>query len=228
MQSYIAKQRGVVPGLASNDWKGRFAENDVFVGMVRDAMRCSMGILVARNAQLLPRRPSAGHKTIHVWWLLDDGGFTFLIAYLLSQHRFFRAPHCEVRLFTVADDKVDRVALLHSVAAMMREFRFKCKVEALHAATSAEVAAETARLQASFPGPARKGGGLEKWVVVSKLMAAHTPKAEDHVNICSIPAPDRFASSHEFLAVLDLLSALPCPTILVRGNGDIVITPESE
>ena len=65
-----------------------------YAQMVFDAFRMRMGVGILRNSQgmesgsklqeisLCRQKPQKG--TIDVWWLIDDGGLTILIPYLLQ------------------------------------------------------------------------------------------------------------------------------------------------
>jgi len=56
--------------------------------------------MLPRGIDNFPDRKSRLAGTIDVWWIVHDGGMLILLAFLLKQHKVWRA--CRIRLFTVA------------------------------------------------------------------------------------------------------------------------------
>ena len=62
--------------------------------------RRALALLVPRCIDNFPDRKARLSGTIDVWWVVHDGGMLILLAFLLKQHKVWRA--CRIRIFTVA------------------------------------------------------------------------------------------------------------------------------
>ena len=68
--------------------------------MVKTVARRRLALLVPRGIDDFPDRKARLSGTIDVWWVVHDGGMLVLLAFLLKQHKVWRA--CRIRIFTVA------------------------------------------------------------------------------------------------------------------------------
>ena len=59
-----------------------------------------LALLLPRGIDNFPDRKTRLSGTIDVWWIVHDGGMLILLAFLLKQHKVWRA--CRIRIFTVA------------------------------------------------------------------------------------------------------------------------------
>ena len=65
------------------------------------AMAERKAMLMVRHLQNFPEKHERMEGTIDVWWVIQDGGFLLLVAYLLRKHRVW--SRTKLRLFTVAE-----------------------------------------------------------------------------------------------------------------------------
>ena len=67
---------------------------------VKTVDKRGLALLLPRGIDNFPDRKSRLSGTIDVWWVVHDGGMLILLAFLLKQHKVWRA--CRIRIFTVA------------------------------------------------------------------------------------------------------------------------------
>ena len=68
--------------------------------VVKTADKRGLALLVPRSIDDFPDRKERLSGTIDVWWVIHDGGMLILLAFLLKQHKVWRA--CRLRIYTVA------------------------------------------------------------------------------------------------------------------------------
>jgi len=67
---------------------------------VKTVNKRGLALLLPRGIDNFPDRKSRLSGTIDVWWVVHEGGMLILLAFLLKQHKVWRA--CRIRIFTVA------------------------------------------------------------------------------------------------------------------------------
>ena len=68
--------------------------------IVKTVDKRGLALLLPRGIDNFPDRKSRLTGTIDVWWVIHDGGMLILLAFLLKQHKVWKA--CRIRIFTVA------------------------------------------------------------------------------------------------------------------------------
>lgn len=109
--SYIIQLTGI-GGLQPNtvllDWpqvplqnrtKGHMRKCKEFASVLRIALASDKAVIAMKGLTDLPSQPV--HGTIDIWWVIHDGGFLILLAWLLVQHRMWRT--CHLRVFTITE-----------------------------------------------------------------------------------------------------------------------------
>lgn len=140
---------------------------------------------------------------IDVWWLIDDGGLTVLLPYLMKLHAFW--SDCKLRLNIIAGSGNEIEVL--NVYHLMNEFRLPFdKPNVIEVdAQNEEPAPATMRRFHEF---AAAGDGVEidferdlirpkvirKWLKVSELVHEHSSQAR--AIILTLPLPTRFYRYH--------------------------------
>ena len=99
----------------SNDDHGDMHMEE-YVDIIRDALEYNFGIMITKNLGQINYRVDSNQKYFHgfvdVWWLLDDGGLSLLVPYLMSEDSYWRSVtvgnnnQCGIRLFLVTDELV--------------------------------------------------------------------------------------------------------------------------
>jgi len=129
--NYIIQLTGI-GGLAPNtvlldwpeNWRKNFKLAEDFVSILRTALAEDKAVLAVRGVQEMPMSQCFG--TIDIWWMIHDGGFLILLAWLLVQHKVWR--QCHLRVFTITEGVTAEQALTKT----LREKRlFEVNVEVI-------------------------------------------------------------------------------------------------
>uniref|UniRef100_A0A6Q2YQ60 Uncharacterized protein n=1 Tax=Esox lucius TaxID=8010 RepID=A0A6Q2YQ60_ESOLU len=190
-----------------------------------------------------------GKKTIDVYWISDDGGLTLLVPYLLSRRKRWRQS--KVRVFivgeehTIEEDRKEMILLLqkfrldiHDVIIMTDSEkppqaknlkRFEDTVALFRLRDEQQAESVVQQLRKDYP-----------WKISDKELEALRQKSERKVRLneiirrnsqqaalvlVSLPVPQLDCPSALYMAWLDTLTCgLPCPTALIRGNQQNVLT----
>ncbi|XP_067117756.1 solute carrier family 12 member 10, tandem duplicate 1 [Osmerus mordax] len=190
-----------------------------------------------------------GKKTIDVYWISDDGGLTLLVPYLLTRRRRWR--QCKVRVFIVGhqynmeEDRKEMISLLK---------RFRLDVHDVIVMTDSEKPPNPKNLKrfedtvapfrlrdAQHPDVSLQQQKKDcPWKISDKELEALRLKSERKVHLneiirrnsqnsalvlVSLPVPQTDCPGALYMAWLDVLtSGLHCPTVLIRGNQQNVLT----
>ncbi|KAG1937890.1 solute carrier family [Pimephales promelas] len=189
-----------------------------------------------------------GRKTIDIYWISDDGGLTLLVPYLFTKRN--RWKKSKIRVFilgdhqTMKEDRKDMKMLLK---------RFRLEIEDIVVITDVDKAPLAKNWQryeetiAPFLLSEEQAGGdvqelkrLSPWKVSDKDLEAIKPKMERTVRlneiikknsinaalvVISLPVPDVNCPSSLYMAWVEALSyGIHCPTLLIRGNQENVMT----
>ncbi|KAG1937889.1 solute carrier family 12 member 3-like isoform X2 [Pimephales promelas] len=189
-----------------------------------------------------------GRKTIDIYWISDDGGLTLLVPYLLTRRN--RWKKCKIRVFILGDQetmKEDR----KDMKMLLKRFRLEFEdIVVITDVDKAPLAKNWQRYEdniAPFVLSEEQAGGdvhelkrLSPWKVSDKDLEAIKPKVERSVRlneiikrnsipaalvVISLPVPDVNCPSSLYMAWVEALSyGIHCPTLLIRGNQENVMT----
>jgi len=185
---------------------------------------------------------------IDVWWLIDDGGLTVLLPYIMKLHSFWSG--CKLRLNIIANSNVVSEEYLN-VYHLMAQFRLPFEKPHLIEVDSKNEQPskytinrfhELTDNQIDFEQDLMRPKVIKKWLKVSELVHQHSNTSQ--VIILTLPLPTRFykIDSNEkedikgkqymngkvYFAILEMLTENLPPIILIRGNGQSALTFYSE
>jgi hypothetical protein len=195
------------------------AEVSEYCDVIRACFFSGYGVGVLRNVEV-DAIPFASKLTIDVWWLVEDGGLTLLMPYLIRKHAEFRGV-CSLRVFTLAPANVieSERARVHD---MLNKFRIVAEVIVLEENGEPSQATEQRfRSMADQPDDVR----AKYFMRLSDLIIEHSDKAA--ICVASLPIPRVGLSNRTYMSYLDLLSANRRPTILLRGNQESALSYHS-
>ncbi|XP_034770356.1 solute carrier family 12 member 3-like [Acipenser ruthenus] len=191
-----------------------------------------------------------GKKTIDLYWISDDGGLTLLIPYLLTRKKRWR--QCRVRVFiighqdTVEEERKEMLSLLsqfrldfHDVVVIidseqaplsenMKRFEDSTAPYRLNDGLRDEATVRELRKDCPWMISDREMEQLkqksERKIRLNEIIQENSPEAA--LILVSLPVANKdFCPSALYMAWLDALSHnLRCPTVLIRGNQQSVLT----
>ncbi|CAN0236875.1 unnamed protein product, partial [Discosporangium mesarthrocarpum] len=161
--------------------------------------------------------------TIDLWWLVDDGGLTILVAHLLSRQANWR--RCKIRLFTLAG-KASITSEQVRMQRLLRKFRIVAELVVVDRdPTQPYEPTQSAHLNFKE----KSGGGAithrdrsAYFVQLSALLHKHSKEAT--LLVVTLPVPRYNMEPRQYMTYLGLLSDNLPPTVLLRGNQESVIT----
>ncbi|XP_072315095.1 solute carrier family 12 member 3-like [Eucyclogobius newberryi] len=190
-----------------------------------------------------------GKKTIDVYWIADDGGLTLLVPYLLTRRKRWRRS--KVRVFIVGDQQ-NMVDGRSEMLALLK--RFRLDFNDVIVMTDSEKRPQPKNLNrfVESVAPFRLNDEQQDsvslhelrqnypWKISDKEFEAFKQKSERKVRLneiirknsqhaalvlVSLPVPQSDCPSALYMAWLDALTCgLHCPTVLIRGNQQNVLT----
>uniref|UniRef100_A0A665WSY9 Solute carrier family 12 member 3-like n=1 Tax=Echeneis naucrates TaxID=173247 RepID=A0A665WSY9_ECHNA len=190
-----------------------------------------------------------GKKTIDVYWIADDGGLTLLVPYLLTRRKRWHSS--KVRVFIVGDEQNMEEGRAEMVALLKR---FRLDFNDVIIMTDSEKYPQARNLNrfADSVDPFRlhdeqqEGVSVEElrqtapWKISDKEFEVFKPKSARIVRLneiirrnsqhaalvlVSLPVPHTDCPRVLFMAWMDTLTCgLHCPTVLIRGNQQSVLT----
>jgi hypothetical protein len=172
----------------------------------------------------------SGGGFIDIWWLIEDGGFVFLLAYLLSLHRDYKKRNTRLRLFGLisgAASKTEKDDERIRLESLLERFRLTAEIVLIpydHTPLASEL--ETF-FQLSKLDSASYEMNEETRTVLNVSSALKQYSLQAHVVMISMPVPKRRYADRQYLAYLDMLSCTGRPTFIARGNQQTVLTIHS-
>jgi len=170
--------------------------------------------------------------TIDVWWLVDDGGLTVLLAHILRLSHRYR--HCQLRIMaepgtgSVEEQHAHLAQVTVDMERMMKQFRISATVVPVEPNIPDE---DVDRL---YAGLVERGVDIEEGVRTQTRNFIRTglriKKYSKHTKfaVVSIPVPRVDVNGRLYMAWLDTLSGqTETPVLLVRGNQQSVLTFDS-
>jgi hypothetical protein len=161
---------------------------------------------------------------IDVWWLVEDGGLTVLVAHLLIRHREFRESHHRLRLFAACSEEtaVDERRKLTDLLV-----RFRISATVIIVDKNARATPETlSRFQemSGLSDEAMEDERVQFFNNIADQMVKYSSLAS--MVVASLPMPKNHIPCKQYFSYLEILTG-ERPTILVRGNQDTVLTYNS-
>ncbi|XP_028261586.1 solute carrier family 12 member 10, tandem duplicate 1 isoform X2 [Parambassis ranga] len=190
-----------------------------------------------------------GKKTIDVYWIADDGGLTLLVPYLLTRRKHWRG--CKIRVFIVGEEQNMEEGRNEMIALLKR---FRLDFNDVIVMTDSEKRPQSENLSRFVDSVApfrlhdeqQEGVSVHElrqrapWKISDKEFEAFKLKSERKVRLneiihrnsqhtalvlVSLPVPHRDCPSALYMAWLDTLTCgLRCPSVLIRGNQQNVLT----
>lgn len=164
--------------------------------------------------------------TIDVWWLIEDGGLTLLLAYLMGRHADYRRSGTHMRLMgLISRDSSpdDIINERHRLEKLVKSFRFDMEVVLVEDDTVPSD--DKVKTFVELAGEKEINSFTRSILNVSSQMNKLSCGASSI--IISLPVPKQSLPPKRYFAYLELLSDTPRPTLLIRGNNETVLSYHS-
>eukprot|EP00636_Phaeomonas_parva_P000528 CAMPEP_0118851222 /NCGR_PEP_ID=MMETSP1163-20130328/748_1 /TAXON_ID=124430 /ORGANISM="Phaeomonas parva, Strain CCMP2877" /LENGTH=989 /DNA_ID=CAMNT_0006783523 /DNA_START=21 /DNA_END=2990 /DNA_ORIENTATION=- len=180
----------------------------------------SNGDLAAAARSIANIKAAEDVPTIDVWWLVDDGGLTILLPFLLRQHQIWRGARFRV-LSISSKNKLTKEQ--SRMTRLLAKFRIDAEVVVVDRRTRNALGPRTVERFEHLSGTTLGNDAQARYFLnVSELIKEESSRAT--LVFVSLPIP-RFAMPNaRWLAYIDLLTDLEPPVVLVRGNQESVLT----
>merc|ERR1719334_1094090 len=143
-----------------------------------------------------------GSSFIDVWWLIDDGGLTVLLPYLMKLHAFWSECHLRLNIIAGAGNEIEVLNVYH----LMNEFRLPfdkpnvIEVDAKHEDPEPATMRRFQELasdgeEIDFERDLIRPKVIRKWLKVSELVHEHSSRAR--AVVMTLPLPTRFYQYHD-------------------------------
>ena len=202
-----------------------------FVSVIQDAFDQQLGVVIFRsnsadspsNSQIFNEKREG---SIDVWWLLDDGGRTLLIPYLLSLNRYWRK--CKLRVFRPAKATSNASELNSSkirMASLLKKFRIDVsdviEFEGISQHPSERSIKEFEELRKDSEVDDHRKKSL-RHIRLGELLKEHSKKAS--LIVMTLPIPSEAVEPSLYMSWLEVMTTGLPPIMLIRGNHTNVLT----
>ena len=216
-------------------WKERSrADIDGYVGAIRDAFNFKLHVMNIRGIDHIDWTKKQLEGTIDVWWLIDDGGMTILIPFIISKAKFWQGPNGStnnIRLFVIGDPselETDKAQIKSLLASFRLDWEvhvisldLKIKDETL--LVYDEVISNKILNKQTHAEKSR----TKKYLRISEAIQRESRRAK--MVVMTIPFPRESVDSYVYMSWLEVLTkGFYVPCVLMRGNGKNVLTSKSE
>jgi hypothetical protein len=190
-----------------------------YCDVIRACFYSGFGIGILRHVEV-DCIPFTNKISIDVWWLVEDGGLTLLLPYLIRKHADFRNV-CNLRVLSLAP-AANIEAETKRLTEMIAKFRITADVLVLD---EGGIPSEETQKKFFATGDQPDDVRANYFMRLSDLIAEHSGQAA--INVVSLPIPRVGLTNNTYMSYLDLLSPTRRPTILLRGNQESALSYHS-
>eukprot|EP00494_Astrolonche_serrata_P023878 UN24136 len=170
-----------------------------YVNIVRDCFNMGFNCMICRNLDALSWHEEnayakddnifsleQGLNTIDVWWVVDDGGLSLLVPYMLAQHKFWKRDVQHVRVLipiTVMD-----FARIDEIKATLEEYRLDLHVVPVELPNDACPEGDTIVRKNKEVKDGDKDVTEDRWMRFAELIRENSKNAK--LVFITIPTPE--------------------------------------
>eukprot|EP00939_MAST-03C_sp_MAST-3C-sp1_P005003 g5003.t1 len=225
---------------------GRMLMSSAGFGSLRpNTVVMRMHVAVTRNVSITDKdlrmcesdfESTRAGATIDIYWILDSGGITLLLPYLMRKSPFWKMRTGRVRLIGLTTRITELGAKLQELKDLLVRYRFtnwEPVVEVIEDMDSgkSDPSRDTVRVYESLPGVQKISAQKQpfwakRWLRISEIVRETSKNAR--LVVTTMPFPRTWMKPRDWLGWLEMLSASGKPTVFIRGSGRDVMTHRSE
>jgi len=208
------------------DWR-KESENkvDEWRNIIRDCFECNKSAMIPRHLDKIPWEKQKFEGRIDIWWLVDDGGLTLLIPYLINTKTAWNS--CKLRVITTPDNIDDSPKITIYMARLLSQLRINAEVEIAIPNFQKDFTPFIPKLEKklNLKFDEHELDRTKRYIMLRELLEELSSDAT--LIFFSMPLPHAKIKSSTWFAWLELLSVKLPPMIFIRGNNLNVITIKS-
>jgi solute carrier family 12 sodium/potassium/chloride transporter 2 len=196
-----------------------------FVGSLCTALDAKFSVTILRHADLFYQTNK--DSTIDVWWLIDDGGLSLLLPYLLSKQKQWK--NAKIRLMTIAyiDEGDTYEKNQETMKHLLYKFRIKAEVVTIEVSLRDEIPSPMAYANwRQIIKTSTREGDIDhmtmRYLILSDLIRQYSLSSS--FIALTMTVPHDVSDSLIYMAWLDVMSNVNVPFLFIRGNGENVIS----
>jgi len=187
------------------------------VEIIRDGFELQHGMIVVSGWSRLDYTKKA-KGTIDIYWLIDDGGLTLLIPYLLKQSKYW--SKCKLRVLWIPTSLGNYAKQQRMMERMMADFRIHVELVAVDPSECSVSADEVSQFIQCNELDTNELQRTERYILLSKLIHKHSFAAS--LIVTTLPFPRETIPGRVWLSWLDCLQG----KAEVLQSGDVVESVE--
>ena len=198
-----------------------------FVNAIAMSFDANFSLTVLRNISIFSQEDKTSH--IDVWWLIDDGGLTLLLPYLMTKQKLWK--HSKLRLITIAntDDGNYYDHQQRKIETLLYKFRIRAEVIVIEMSFQNENPTPMAQThwnkiadKFQFPSNSIQKHSTHRYLIVSDLVREYSSSSS--FVFLSMMVPRANVDPRIFMAWLEVLSSTKVPFCFIRGNGENMLS----
>ncbi|OHT12993.1 Amino acid permease family protein [Tritrichomonas foetus] len=210
----------MTPNMLSFYWQHKMISMPEIFDLVGAAFDANLSVSISRGFESLDT--SLEHRwPIDVWWLLDDGGMTLLIAYLLSEHSVWK--ECKLRVFAIANkaEMLDQRQI--KLQTLINQFRIPAEVIVITGIEN-DPRPETKEQWNNYELQKIQENEkkINSFLRLREMILDHS--ANSTIVIVSMPLPRLAIDPTFWLTMIDFVSDAMGPFMWIHGNNENVLT----
>lgn len=198
-----------------------FSQSERFFSLICAAVDNNMGTLVSRNFDTFDINVEQ-HFPLDIWWLVDDGGLTLLVGYLLSTHKAWKK--CDIRLFTILPKDKEITEIQVKLTRLLHLLRIKAEiivVKGMENDPKEDMFATWNDGNFKTNNETDKKA-VNKFLKLREFLMKYS--ANSSLIICTMPLPKVNVTASLWTGLLNFVSESMPPFIWSHGNNENVVT----
>lgn len=180
--------------------------------------------------------PSPANE-IHIYWILDDGGITLLIPFLMKKAPYWSSQCKKVQLIGLCSKLNEGPSKLAELKDLLTKFRFSWEADVQCLCDddnlSGEPARHTIEKYENLPGVQKIGKQKQevwtnKWLRIGEILKENTDTVKAAIIYITMPFPRSWMEPRDYMGWCEMLTTHERPIVFIRGNGHDVMTNQSE